>query len=186
MKYCSECSHPVFLQIPEGDDRARHVCSQCGTIHYLNPKVIAGCIPIWNQQVLLCKRAIEPRLGYWTLPAGFMELGETLADAAQREAFEEANAEVDIGGLYTLFSLPHLSQVYAFFTSDLLNLNFFAGSESLEVRLFHESEIPWDDLAFETVRQSLLFFFEDRKNGHFPNRVINLTPDPRIFEQSSS
>jgi ADP-ribose pyrophosphatase YjhB (NUDIX family) len=114
-----------------------------------------------------------------------MELGETLADAARREAFEEANAEVGIGDLYTLFSLPHLSQVYAFFTSDLLNLDFSAGSESLDVKLFDESEIPWDDLAFETVRQSLTFFFEDRRSGHFPKRIINLSASSRIFEQAS-
>lgn len=185
MKYCSECSHPVRLIIPQGEDRERHVCSQCGTIHYQNPKVIAGFLPVWGQQVLLCKRAIEPRLGFWTLPAGFMELGETLEDAARREAFEEANAQVGLGDLYTVFSLPHLSQVYAFFRGDLLNLDFSAGSESLEVGLFHESEIPWKELAFETVRQSLSFFFEDRKSGHFPNRVINLAASARIFERST-
>ena len=172
--------------IPQGEDRERHVCSQCGTIHYQNPKVIAGCLPVWGQQVLLCRRAIEPRLGFWTLPAGFMELGETLEEAARREAYEEANAELRLDDLYTVFSLPHLSQVYAFFRGDLLNLNFSAGSESLEVGLFHESEIPWDDLAFETVRQSLNFFFEDRKRGHFPNRVINLAASARIFEQSTT
>ena len=176
INYCPQCSEPVRQGIPEGDDRPRHICDACGSIHYQNPKVIAGCIPVHGEQVLLCKRAIEPRLGYWTLPAGFMELGETLAEAACREAREEANVEVELDGLYTLFSLPHISQVYAFFRGRMPEKLYSAGEESLEVRLFHEHEIPWDELAFETVRRALRLFFADRQGGRFIFRTEDIGP----------
>jgi len=176
INYCPLCSGPIRQAVPEGDDRARHVCEACGTIHYQNPKVIAGCIPVHGNQVLLCKRAIEPRLGYWTLPAGFMELGETLAEAAGREAREEANVVVELEQLFTVFSLPHISQVYAFFLGTMPEPNFSPGEESLEVRLFHEDEIPWDDLAFETVRRSLRLFFADRRSGNFAFRIEDIFP----------
>ncbi|WP_367025824.1 NUDIX hydrolase [Methylococcus sp. ANG] len=179
MKYCSQCAAPLRLGIPAGDDRPRHICDACGTIHYRNPKVIAGCIPVWNGQVLLCRRAIEPRHGFWTLPAGFMELEETLEQAAERESYEEATARVRIDSLYTLFSLPHLSQVYAFFRAELLSPDVAAGLESLETRLFEENEIPWDQLAFETVHRSLTLFFEDRRSGAFGLHVETLGPDHR-------
>ncbi|MBM4200382.1 MAG: NUDIX hydrolase, partial [Gammaproteobacteria bacterium] len=130
MKYCSACGSPVRVGIPEGDDRPRHICDACVTIHYQNPKLIAGCIPVWEDRILLCKRAIEPRQGYWTLPAGFMELGETIAQAAEREAQEEANLKVAIGDIYTLFNLPHISQVYVFFRATMLSPEFRAGAES--------------------------------------------------------
>jgi len=178
MKYCPQCSQPIRHGIPLGDDRTRHICDACGTIHYQNPKVIAGCIPVFGDRILLCRRAIEPRLGFWTLPAGFMELGETLAEAARREAREEANVEVELEALYTLFSLPHISQVYAFFRGRMPAEEFSAGEESLEVRLFHEHEIPWDDLAFETVRRALRLFFQDRQGGNFIFRTEDLGPDP--------
>jgi ADP-ribose pyrophosphatase YjhB (NUDIX family) len=180
INYCPQCSEPVRQGIPVGDDRLRHICDACGSIHYQNPKVIAGCIPVFGERVLLCKRAIEPRLGYWTLPAGFMELGETLAEAACREAREEANVEVELDSLYTLISLPHISQVYAFFRGRMAEEKFSAGEESLEVRLFYEQEIPWDDLAFETVRRSLKLFFNDRQAGEFTFRTVDLMPDPII------
>jgi ADP-ribose pyrophosphatase YjhB (NUDIX family) len=176
INYCPLCSGPIRQAIPEGDDRARHVCETCGTIHYQNPKVIAGCIPVHGNRVLLCKRAIEPRLGFWTLPAGFMELGETLAEAACREAREEANVEVELEQLFTVFSLPHISQVYAFFLGTMPEPRYSPGEESLEVRLFHEDEIPWDDLAFETVRRSLRLFFADRSSGNFAFRVEDIFP----------
>lgn len=178
MNYCPQCSQPLRQGIPEGDDRPRHICDACGAIHYQNPKVIAGCIPVYGERILLCRRAIEPRLGLWTLPAGFMELGETLADAARREALEEARVEVELEALYTVFSLPHISQVYAFFRGRMAEEKFSAGAESLEVRLFHEHEIPWDELAFETVRRSLRLFLMDRLGGRFIFRAEDILPDP--------
>ncbi len=178
INYCSHCSEPVRQGIPAGDDRLRHICDACGTVHYQNPKVIAGCIPVFGDQVLLCKRAIEPRRGLWTLPAGFMELGETLAEAARREAWEEASVEVELEPLFTLFSLPHISQVYAFFRAHMPEPRYAPGEESLEVRLFHEHEIPWDELAFETVRRSLRLFFADRGAGTFVFRMEDIQPHP--------
>ena len=150
---------------PQDDDRERFVCVSCQTIHYQNPKVVAGCLPEYEDRVLLCKRSIEPRAGFWTLPAGFMELDETSYEAAVRETIEEANARVEILNLYTVFNLPHVNQVYMMFRSRLLDLEFSPGSESLEVNLFSEEEIPWDDLAFTTIRQTLKFYFHDRRNG---------------------
>jgi ADP-ribose pyrophosphatase YjhB (NUDIX family) len=176
MKFCSECGSPVRQGIPAGDDHVRHICDACGAIHYLNPKVIAGCIPVWGERILLCRRAIQPRKGFWTLPAGFMEQGETLSQAARREAMEEANTDVEIGDLYTLFSLPHISQVYAFFRARMIAERFFPGIESLETRLFWEEEIPWEELAFDTVRRALEHFVTDRKSGEFVLRLEDITP----------
>ena len=177
MKFCTHCGGSLHHEVPLGDDRPRHICPICGTIHYQNPKLIAGCIPEWGERVLLCRRAIEPRLGYWTLPAGFMELGETLSDAARREAREEANIEVEIGPLYAVFSLAHISQVYAFFRARMVEEHFSAGVESLEVRLFREEEIPWDEISFETVHRSLRLFFADRRQGEFSFRTEDIGPD---------
>lgn len=174
MKFCSQCGAPVTSRIPEGDNRERHVCGNCGTIHYQNPRIIAGCLPIYNQQVLLCRRAIEPRYGYWTLPAGFMENGESTEDAALRETLEEANANVLIRQLYTVTSIVHVNQVQMIYLAHLPKPEFSSSDESLEVQLFHEDEIPWDDLAFETIRNALRFFFEDRQLGTFPLRHIEL------------
>ncbi|WP_348759764.1 NUDIX hydrolase [Candidatus Methylocalor cossyra] len=173
------CGGPLERAIPAGDDRLRHICPNCGIVHYQNPKIIAGCIPVWQDRVLLCRRAIEPRLGYWTLPAGFMELGETLAEAARREAREEADIEVELESLYTLFSLPHISQLYAFFRARMVSEHCAAGPESLEARLFLEEEIPWDELSFATVHRSLRLFFQDRRNGSFVFRLEDLGPDAR-------
>lgn len=184
MKFCSECAHPVTVAIPEGDNRPRHVCTHCGTIHYQNPKLVIGSIPVWNadgrhaggMKVLLCKRAIEPRYGYWTLPAGFMENGETLHQAASRETDEEACARVHDLQLYTLFDLPHISQVHVFFRAKLSDPDFAAGPESLEVQLFEESAIPWSELAFPTVGHTLKYFFADRVQQYFPVRNEYLPP----------
>jgi ADP-ribose pyrophosphatase YjhB (NUDIX family) len=166
MKFCSECAHPVTLLVPEGDNRPRFVCAQCGTIHYLNPKLVVGSIPVWEAdgqlQVLLCKRAIEPRHGFWTLPAGFMENAETTAEAAIRETEEEAGANIALGGLFTLLNVAQVHQVHLFYLARLLDLDFAPGIESLDVRLFSEAEIPWDDLAFPTIRTTLELFFADR------------------------
>ncbi|MCP3867666.1 MAG: NUDIX hydrolase [Gammaproteobacteria bacterium] len=167
MEFCCHCGDRVSLSIPEGDDRQRHVCGGCGAIHYQNPKVVTGCIPEWEDKVLLCRRAIEPRRGYWTLPAGFMENGESSHEGAAREAHEEANARVRITGLYTLFSLPRIDQVYLFFRSRLLDLDFSPGIESLEVSLFSRDEIPWDDLAFQVVYETLRFYYQDRDGDGF-------------------
>jgi ADP-ribose pyrophosphatase YjhB (NUDIX family) len=166
MKFCSECAHPVALAIPEGDNRPRYVCSHCDAIHYQNPKLVVGSIPVWEQdgqlKVLLCKRAIEPRYGYWTLPAGFMENAETTAEAAIRETEEEAGAHIEIGELFTLLNVAHVHQVHLFYLARLVDLDFAPGVESLEVELFAEDDIPWDDLAFPTIRTTLELFFADR------------------------
>jgi ADP-ribose pyrophosphatase YjhB (NUDIX family) len=170
MKFCSECAHPVTVAIPEGDNRPRYVCTHCGTIHYQNPKMVIGSIPVWERKgehgsefkVLLCKRAIEPRYGYWTLPAGFMENEETTTEAAVRETEEEAGANVALGPLFTLLNVAHVHQVHLFYLAELLDLDFAPGIESLDVRLFAEDEIPWDDLAFPTIRTTLELFFADR------------------------
>jgi ADP-ribose pyrophosphatase YjhB (NUDIX family) len=171
MKFCSQCGASLRYSIPDGDDRKRYLCDACGVIHYQNPKIIAGTVPIWEGKVLLCKRAIEPRKGFWTLPAGFMELGETTDEAAIRETDEEANAAVDLQGLYTMYSLPFISQVHIFYRAELRSGQFSPGSESLETRLFDESEIPWDELSFETVIETLKCYFEDRRKGQFSLRV---------------
>jgi ADP-ribose pyrophosphatase YjhB (NUDIX family) len=167
MKFCSICGHAVVLQIPPGDSLARHVCPACGTVHYQNPKMVVGAIPEWEDRILLCRRAIEPRLGLWTLPAGFMENGETTAEGAARETLEEAGARVRMGDLYTLFNLPDINQVYFIFRAQLLDLDYQPGIESLEVALFREQDIPWDNLAFRTVKSTLELYFADRSTGHF-------------------
>jgi ADP-ribose pyrophosphatase YjhB (NUDIX family) len=166
MKFCSACAHPVALLIPDGDNRPRYVCAECAVIHYQNPKMVIGTLPVWESegelQVLLCKRAIEPRLGYWTLPAGFMENNETTGEAALRETCEEAGADVELGPLFSLLNVAHVHQVHLFYLARLRNLDFAPGIESLDVRLFSEQQIPWDDLAFPTIRTTLELFFTDR------------------------
>ncbi len=166
MKFCSECAHPVALLIPEGDNRPRYVCAQCEAIHYQNPKLVVGSIPVWQPEgepvkVLLCKRAIEPRHGFWTLPAGFMENNETTAEAAVRETEEEAGADIEIGSLFSLLNVAQVHQVHLFYLARLRNLDFAPGVESLEVQLFTQAEIPWDALAFPTIRTTLELFFAD-------------------------
>ncbi|MGH1431950.1 MAG: NUDIX hydrolase [Neptuniibacter sp.] len=175
MKYCSNCATEIEIKIPQGDNLPRHTCPECDSIFYVNPKVVAGCLPVFEDKVLLCKRAIEPRLGYWTLPAGFMELGESTEEAALRETMEEANAKVDLISLYTLTSITHVSQVQFIYLANLPEPKFSTSNESLEVRLFSESEIPWDELAFPTVNNALYHYFEDRKKGVYPLREIILT-----------
>jgi ADP-ribose pyrophosphatase YjhB (NUDIX family) len=167
MKFCSQCGALVARRTPPGDTHERFVCERCQTIHYQNPKMVIGCIPEWEDRILLCRRAIEPRSGLWTLPAGFMELSETTAQAAAREALEEANAAIEIGELYSLYSLPHIDQVYMFYRGRLLNLDFSPGDESLEVQLFREHEIPWAELAFAVVAETLQHYFADRRAGGF-------------------
>ena len=171
MKYCSVCGHTVSQKIPKDDDRLRYVCDSCGTIHYQNPRIIVGTLPVYGDQVLLCRRAIEPRKGLWTLPAGFMENGETTLEGAVRESWEEARATLTNENLYRLFDLSYIDQVYMFYLADLADENFSAGPESLDVRLFNEADIPWDEIAFGVVVDTLKEFFEDRKKGVFPVRI---------------
>jgi ADP-ribose pyrophosphatase YjhB (NUDIX family) len=150
------------------------VCEQCKTIHYQNPRIIAGCLPVWQEKVLLCRRAIEPRYGLWTVPAGFMENGESIEEAAIRETREEANADIQIKNLYMMYSIMRVDQLYILFLADLKNLSFHAGEESLEVKLFDQIEIPWKELAFQIVEKTLKNYFTDRSNNHFPTHVGKL------------
>jgi ADP-ribose pyrophosphatase YjhB (NUDIX family) len=161
MKYCSECGQPVARQVPQGDNRERSVCTSCGIVHYVNPKVVVGCVPERDGRILLCKRAIEPRYGYWTVPAGFMELGESTAQGAARETLEEACADVEIGHLFASVDVVDAGQVHMFYTAKLLG-DFAAGEESLDVAMYSEAEIPWDDIAFHSGRYALQKYFEDK------------------------
>ena len=167
MKFCPNCANTLSFKIPADDTRERYVCDTCGSIHYQNPRNVVGTIPIYGKQVLLCRRAIAPRHGYWTLPAGFMELGESTSAGAARETLEEAGAVVEIGPLYSLLNVLHAEQVHLFYLANMTNSAFSAGEESLEVALFHEHEIPWAELAFPTVKQTLEWFFADRAAGLF-------------------
>lgn len=176
INYCSCCGAPVTHTVPDGDTVARHVCPACGTIHYQNPKMVIGCIAEWEGRVLLCRRAIEPRLGLWTLPAGFMENSETTAEAAARETREEACAEVAIDRLFALVNVPHIHQVHMFYTARLIDGQFGVGTESLESSLFLEAEIPWDALAFRSVSFALKAWLDDRRRGEFGLHSIDLRP----------
>lgn len=177
MNYCSQCGATVSLKIPAGDTLPRFVCTACQTIHYQNPKIVAGCIAEWENSIILCRRAIEPRYGYWTFPAGFMETGESVEAAAARELLEEAQAVVDAPSLYAVFSLPHISQVYLVFRGQLRAPEFGPGSESLEVRLCQADKIPWDALAFRVVHEILSRYVADQASGHFPVHV-GVVPPP--------
>lgn len=168
MKFCSDCGSQVKIEIPDGDNLPRHVCKSCDIIHYHNPKIVAGVIPEREGKILLCKRAIEPRYGLWTLPAGFMENSETTSEAAAREAMEEANAKINITSLYTMFSLPHISQVYVMYRGKLENTDYSPGIESLELKMCAEKDIPWGELAFPVVTETLRLYFKDYKRGLFP------------------
>lgn len=167
MKYCSHCGAAVTLRIPSGDNRPRYVCDRCGSIHYQNPRMVVGCLPEWEEQVLLCRRAIEPKHGFWTLPAGFMENGETTAEGAVRETLEEAGARVEVIDLFSMINVPDINQVYILFRARLLDLDFHPGEESLEVALFREEEIPWQEIAFRTVHKTLEHYYEDRRQGRY-------------------
>jgi ADP-ribose pyrophosphatase YjhB (NUDIX family) len=178
MKFCSHCGQPVTVRVPSGDHRPRHVCTGCGAIHYQNPKIVAGCVPEHEGRILLCRRAIEPRLGFWTIPAGFMENGETTQDAARRESLEEALAEVEIGSLLAVVHVLHADQVHVMFRARLPRAEFGPSPESLEVMLCDESQIPWADIAFRSVDFALRRYLEDRRAGlerhHFT--AIDLRP----------
>jgi ADP-ribose pyrophosphatase len=160
--------------VPEDDNRPRYVCTSCGAIHYQNPVIVVGTIPVWEDKVLLCKRAIEPRYGFWTLPAGFQEIDESVDDGALRETREEARADAEIEQLFTVLSVPKIGQVHLMFRARLVKPEFSSGAESLEVRLFAEDEIPWDDIAFRTVSHTLRCFFDDRKQKQYRLHVETL------------
>lgn len=179
MNFCDNCGTKVVIRVPHGDDKPRYVCDNCGTIHYRNPLMVIGAIPEWEDKILLCRRAIEPRLGQWTLPAGFMELGESTGQAAMRETLEEANARIELIDIYTMLSVPHVNQVHLFFRARLLDLDFGPGTESLEVALFKEEEIPWEKLAFRTISTTLQHYYSDRKEQQFRVHTGDLYPPAR-------
>jgi ADP-ribose pyrophosphatase YjhB (NUDIX family) len=176
MTYCSACGAPTTVEVPEGDDRPRQVCGRCRTVHYQNPRVVVGCIPVHAGRVLLCRRAIEPGRGKWTLPAGYLENGETVAACAERETFEEAGARV--GGLepYRMYNICHIGQIYFMFRGELAGPHFAPGRESLEAALFGEVEVPWGEIAFRVITETLKAFFRDREAGAFPFAVEDIPP----------
>jgi len=166
MNYCSNCGTAVVVRVPDGEHLPRHVCPSCHTVHYQNPKLVVGCIPEDpTGKILLCRRAIEPRLGYWTFPAGFMENNETLQQAAARESYEEALADVEIGSLLAVVHILHAQQVHVFFRATLRSPEFGVGTESLESKMVEEQYVPWDDIAFPSTEFALRRFFEDRRAG---------------------
>lgn len=177
MNYCSNCGHTVSRAVPDGDTFERWVCGECTIIHYQNPKIVVGCVPKRDGKILLCKRAIQPREGYWTVPAGFMELNETMAQGAVRETMEEACADVEIGHLFAAVDVPHAGQVHVFYTATLIS-DFAAGAESLDVAMFAPDEIPWDEIAFPSGSFALKKFLED---AGVNNGVHSHTAERRIY-----
>jgi len=175
IRHCKQCGQPVVYRIPDdGDTRERAVCPACQTIHYENPLNVVGTIPVWGERVLLCKRAIEPRFGKWTLPAGFMELDETVAEGAARETVEEAGAQFEMGDFFSLVNVTRVGQVHLFYRVTLLSDQFAPGSETLEARLFAEADIPWEQMAFRTVSETLKRYFADRRAGRFATHVFDI------------
>ncbi|MFJ1301088.1 NUDIX hydrolase [Pseudomonadota bacterium AL_CKDN230030165-1A_HGKHYDSX7] len=164
-RFCSQCGSPVSHRVPEDDNRERDICDHCGAIHYQNPRMVVGTVPVWQDRILLCRRAIEPRYDTWTLPAGFMELGESTAQGAARETLEESGARIELGELYTIIDVPQVEQVHLFYLAECLSDALDPGPESLEARFFSEADIPWDDLSFRTVATTLERFLADRRAG---------------------
>jgi len=167
MKFCPNCGAALARRVPPGDSLSRDVCDACGSVHYQNPKLVLGAIPEWQGRLLLCRRAIEPRYGYWTLPAGFMENGESTGEATLRETLEEAGARIELQAAFSMISVPYVNQVHLFYRARLLDLEFKPGAESLEVALFEEARVPWKDIAFRTVGLTLKHWFADRARGSF-------------------
>lgn len=168
IKHCRVCGAPALYLVPADDNRERAVCTACAEIHYENPINVVGTLPVWGEQVLLCRRNIEPRYGFWTLPAGFLELGESTAEGALRETDEEAGARVELQGLFTVLNVVRVGQVHLYYRARMLDTTLAPGPETIEARLFREDEVPWDQLAFRTVRQTLEHYFADRRSGQFP------------------
>lgn len=175
IKHCRNCGLAVAYRLPDdGDTRERAICPACATIHYENPLNVVGTLPYLGTKVLLCKRNIQPRWGKWTLPAGFMEIGETTAQGALRETDEEAGASIELEGLYTVLNVPRVAQVHLFYRARLLSDQFAPGHETLEARLFEENEVPWDEIAFPTVRETLERYFRDRREGVFGIHTVDI------------
>ncbi len=175
IRHCRQCGHTVEKRLPDdGDTRERDVCSSCNTVHYINPLNVVGTVPRWGDRILLCKRNIEPRLGKWTLPAGFMEMGETTAQGAARETVEEAGAQFEIEDLFTVMSVPRVGQVHLYYRARLTSDQFDPGHETQEARLFLEDEIPWEELAFRTVRETLQRYFADQRAGRFGTHAFDI------------
>lgn len=174
-RFCCHCGNQTEVVVPPGDHRARRVCPACHVIHYENPRIVVGCVPELDGRILLCTRAIEPRHGYWTVPAGFMENGETLEEGAARECHEEALARVHIGSLLAVVNIPEAQQVHVFFRATLTSAAFGAGEESLDARLFEAADIPWDDLAFPSSRYALQQFLSDRAAGKADTHLTTLS-----------
>lgn len=175
IKHCKNCGSAVSYRIPDdGDTKARAVCPNCLTIHYENPLNVVGTVPYWGEKVLLCKRSIEPRRGKWTLPAGFMEMDETVAQGALRETIEEAGASIELEDFFSLLNVARVGQVHMFYRARLLSDHFDPGVETLEARLFDEADIPWSEIAFKTVHETLKHFFADRQAGRFNLHVIDI------------
>jgi len=167
IKHCKVCGGATEYAVPADDNRERAICTLCHTVHYENPLNVVGTVPVWGEQVLLCRRNIEPRYGFWTLPAGFMEMGESTAEGALRETVEEAGARIELQGLFTVLNVVRVGQVHLYYRARLHDIDFAPGPETIEARLFTEAEIPWDELAFRTVRATLKYYFEDRRRGAF-------------------
>lgn len=176
IKFCTHCGSDVSFETPAGDALPRHVCTRCGHIHYENPRLVVGCVASWEDRILLCRRAIEPRLGYWTLPAGFMENGETTSQAASRETFEEAGAKIIVDAPFAMVSIAHINQVHLFYRGRLATAEYAAGEESLEVVLAKPDEIPWKDIAFRSVTHCLERYLDDLENGQFGFHEAVLDP----------
>ncbi len=176
INYCSACGAEMADRIPEDDDHVRPVCGRCGHIHYENPKLVVGCIPVLGDQVLLCRRNIEPRKGGWTLPAGYLENGESVQDGAVRETLEETRSKVEIIAPYRMFNLVFVHQIYLMFRARLLDENFGPTKESTAVRLFSESDIPWEKIAFESIRQTLEDYYHDRQHRDFTFKIKDIAP----------
>ena len=174
IKHCRVCGSATQYRVPADDNRERAICGACGEIHYENPLNVVGTVPVWGEQVLLCRRNIEPRYGLWTLPAGFMELGETTAEGAVRETEEEAGARIELQGLFTLLNVVRVGQVHLFYRARLQDTQFAPGPETIEAQLFHEQQIPWDQLAFRTVRETLQRYFADRRQGRFELHLADI------------
>ncbi|HET9820656.1 MAG TPA: NUDIX hydrolase [Burkholderiaceae bacterium] len=167
IRFCRACGASVQYRVPPDDNRERAVCPACGLIHYENPLNVVGTVPVWQDKVLLCRRAIEPRRGLWTLPAGFLELGESTAEGALRETLEEAGAQIELGPLFAVLNVVRVGQVHLFYRATMNSPHLDPGSETLEARLFAEDEVPWDEIAFRTVRETLAAYFRDRQHRQF-------------------
>jgi ADP-ribose pyrophosphatase YjhB (NUDIX family) len=174
IKHCRACGGAIRYQTPADDNRDRATCSVCSTIHYENPVNVVGTLPLWRDQVLLCRRNIEPRHGLWTLPAGFMELGETTEQGAVRETVEEAGAHIELEGLFSMINVVRVGQVHLFYRARMLDIDFVPGPETIEAQLFSEAEVPWQEIAFRTTRLTLEFYFADRRAGHFETHFADV------------